>query len=105
MNNIDKIFIEGEVYCETQVPKSLLEKNYFNTIKINLEVTKYKARICGIINLENKFYLFLPKGYKDRDFTDYKNFAKLLFECLINYKNEVLLEDYEYDWLGKETNT
>lgn len=60
MNNIDKIFIEGEVYCETQVPKSLLEKNYFNTIKINLEVTKYKARICGIINLENKFYLFLP---------------------------------------------
>ena len=26
MNNIDKIFIEGEVYCETQVPKSLLEK-------------------------------------------------------------------------------
>ena len=53
MNNIDKIFIEGEVYCETQVPKSLLEKNYFNTIKINLEVTI--TIICHCYSIRNFF--------------------------------------------------
>lgn len=93
-------YIEGKKYKKDDFPKKFVEESYF--VK-NFEDT-YTLKFCGIVNYKKKFYIFFPKGYRIEQYSEKENIenAKLLFKSILQYRDSVTLDEYEYNWLGNK---
>lgn len=98
MINYNNIYIESEYYSKDNVPQMFIDNGYFKPVKNNY----YQVKVCGIKIFKNTFYCFLPKGL-NLNLSDkkLKEIIKNLFLSLIKYKNEIFLNEYEIEWLGK----
>jgi len=93
-------FIDGKNCFESDFSpeeyKFFKEKKY-----IGLKGNEFKINICGIVNFKKKNYIFFPKGYEIRTSNKENNIiASFLFQSIMKYKGDVLLDDEEKDWLG-----
>ena len=96
-------FVEGEIYDKSCVPKSFIEKEYFK--EIPKETDKCVLKVCGIVSIDPKDYIFFPKAYNiNQDDKKLRNTGGVLFQALLKYKDSVRLLDEESDWLGNKNN-
>lgn len=93
-------FVEENVYQLEDVPRELINKQYF---KPTTNSNQYKANVAGISIFDEAIYFFLPKNTQDYLSNEVKKeLGKLTFESLLKYRNENRLTSEEKYWLGKD---
>lgn len=92
-------FVEGQKYIIKNIPQKFIQNNYFAK---NLDGT-YTVKVCGISHYKDSNYFFFPKGYDVKYQSSQKHeTAKMLFQTLLKYKNSIILNEEESEWLGDE---
>lgn len=95
-------YIEGHFYSKERIPKIYIEKQYFQSKPNEL----YKCCVTGISIYFDSINIFFPKGYNiDIDFEKLLVAGKLLFQTINKYRNEIILNEDEIEWLGNENSS